>query len=217
MKDDERLDTRIRDLAGGLHSPPPTPRDEIWARIQAERARRPRKPEPGTGRLRWVVWTVGIAATLALGVALGRLSMRGGTSAPVAAVPDTAAAASGESAAYRVAATEHLGRVETFLTVFNAEAPAEVARASDFEAPARQLLLRTRLLRQSPAVADDASLRALLDDVELILLQIASFAQAGDARELDFVEQGINERSVMLRLRSAVPDAPRWRNAGGAL
>lgn len=217
MKDDERLDTQIRDLAGGLNAPPPTPRDAIWARIQAERAGRPRKSEPGTGRLRWVVRTVGIAATLALGVALGRLSMRGGTSAPVAVVPDTASGPAGEPAAYRVAATEHLGRVETFLTVFNAEAPAEVARASDFEAPARQLLLRTRLLRQSPVVADDPALRALLDDVELILLQIANFAQAGDARELDFVEQGINERSVMLRLRSAVPDTPQWRNAGGTL
>jgi hypothetical protein len=217
MKDDERLDSSIRELAGGLNVPPPTPRDEIWARIQAERARRPRKLEAGTGRLRWVVRTVGVAATLALGVALGRLSMRGGTSTPVAAAPDTASVPSGESAAYQVAATEHLGRVETFLTVFNADAPTEMARASDFEAPARQLLLRTRLLRQSPAAANDATLRALLDDVELILLQIASFARAGDARELDFVEQGINERSVMLRLRSAAPAASQWRNTGGAL
>ena len=73
---------------------------------------------------------------------------------------------------------------------------------------ARQLLQRTRLLRQSPVVTDNVQLRNLLDDVELILLQIATFAHGGDARELDFVEQGMTERSVMLRLRSAVPAAP---------
>jgi len=219
MKDDERLDTRIRDLAGGLNAPPPTPRAEIWERIQAERAVRRQRPRGRlSGRVRWVGWAVGLAATLVLGVALGRLSMQPNTVVPVAAAPEMVTdGAEGIPAAYRLATAEHLGRVETFLTVFASEAPGDRMATADLELPARQLLRRTRILRQSPVTADDVALRALLDDVEFVLLQIASFAQVGDDQELDFVEQGMNERSVMLRLRSALPSGPGRRATGGSL
>lgn len=220
MKDAERLDTTIRDLAGGLHVPPPTPRAEIWERIQAERAARPRRPYGGLTRpVRWVGLAVGLAATLALGVALGRFSMQPEAVPPVAAGPegDPVNGSEGIPAAYRLATAEHLGLVETFLTVFTAEAPGDRMATAEFELPARQLLRRTRILRQSPVAADDVVMRALLDDVEFVLLQIASFAQVGDERELDFVEQGINERSVMLRLRSAMPSGPERRMVGGSL
>jgi hypothetical protein len=73
------------------------------------------------------------------------------------------------------------------------------------------------MLRESPVTANDVALRGLLDDVEFVLLQIASYSQAGDERELGFVEQGITERSVMLRLRSAVPAGPEPRTVGGSL
>ena len=176
MREDERLDTKIREMAGGLSTPPATPRAEMWERIQAERALR-RRPERRAGRVRWVAWTVGLAATLAVGVALGRLSMRSDTPGPLAVAPDTGTGeAQGVAVAYREATAEHLGRVETFLTVFNAEAPRPDVHAADFELPARQLLLRTRLLRQSPVTAEDVALRGLLDDVELVLLQIMTFA-----------------------------------------
>jgi hypothetical protein len=223
MKDDERMDRRISELARDLNAPPPTPRAEMWERIRAERAAR-RRPDvvPLKNRTRWVGWAVGLAATLALGVALGRLSMRPGNLAdtPVAtgAMEGAAGEATNPPAAYRVATAEHLGRVETFLTVFSADAPdGRRLSNADFETSARQLLRRTRMLRQSPVVANDVALRALLDDVEFVLLQIASFAQVGDERELDFVEQGITERSVMLRLRSALPNVPERATVGGSL
>jgi hypothetical protein len=123
----------------------------------------------------------------------------------------------GMPVAYRRAADEHLGRVETFLTVFRGEVQAGRVGEADFELPARQLLRRTRLLRSSPAAGDDVMLRALLDDVEFVLLQIASFAQVGDERELGFVQQGMDQRSVLLRLRSAVPSGPARTASGGAL
>jgi hypothetical protein len=220
MKDDELLDTRIRDLARGVNAPPPTPRAEMWERIQEERAaRRRRNVVPLRRRARWVGWAVGLAATLALGVGLGRLSMRSEPTTPLAGVPEAAnGAEEGMPAAYRVATAEHLGRVETFLTVFSAEAPGgRRLTNADFEMPARQLLRRTRMLRESPLVTDDVALRALLDDVEFVLLQIAAFAQVGDERELDFVEQGITERSVMLRLRSTLPSMPARAMVGGSL
>jgi hypothetical protein len=219
MKDEERLDTTIRELAGGLNAPPPTPTAEIWERVQAERAARRRQPARVLpGRIRWVGWGVGLAAALALGVALGRLSMRTEVVTPVAAGPEVAPDAGAViPAAYRVATAEHLSQVETFLTVFTAEASGDRLARADFEMPARQLLRRTRMLQGLPLTSDDVALRALLDDVEFTLLQIASFAHAGDDQELNFVEQGINERSVMLRLRSALPSGPERRTVGGSL
>jgi hypothetical protein len=216
MKDDERLDGMIQKLAEDYHRPPDTPRAEMWARIAAERATARRHPSARVRRVRWVGWAVGLAATLVAGVAIGRLTVRSPGATPVALAPDTAGAAAAVPDAYRVAATEHMSHVETFLSVFNDEVSAGAIATADLEVPARQLLRRTRMLRASP-VADDVAVRALLDDIEFVLLQIASYAQAGDARELGFVERGINERSVMLRLRSALPSAPVRAAAGGAL
>jgi hypothetical protein len=220
MNDEERMDAAIREQIEAFHRPPPTPRDELWARIQAERAARRARPAPVPGRGRWTVWAVGIAATLAIGVALGRITAPEPEGQSVAVRPESAGAnGMGDAlpAAYRMAASEHLSRVETFLTVFSGEVESGRVGEADLEMPARQLLRRTRLLRESPAATDDVALRALLDDVEFVLLQIASFAQVGDARELGFVEQGLNQRSVLLRLRSAVPSTVARTASGGAL
>jgi hypothetical protein len=220
MNDDERMDAAIREQAEAYHRPPPTPRAELWARIEAERAARRARPIPVPGRVRWTVWAVGIAATLAIGVALGRLTAPEPDGPGVAARPEsTGPNGLGDAlpAAYRMAASEHLSRVETFLTVFSGEVESGRVGEADLEMPARQLLRRTRLLRESPAATDDVILRALLDDVEFVLLQIASFAQVGDERELGFVEQGLNQRSVLLRLRSAVPSTVARTASGGAL
>jgi len=217
MKDDERMDSRIRELARDYQRPPETPRAELWARIQTERAaRRQRRLVRFPRGARWAAWAVGLAATLAVGVALGRITMRPDAAPPVALSPDTTSTGrDGMASPYEVAASDHFGRVETFLSVFQADASTGRVTA-DVELSARQLLRRTRLLRQSPA-ADDVVLRGLLDDVEFVLLQIASYAQVGDSSELRFVEQGINERSVLLRLRSALPSAPERAIVGGAL
>ena len=37
---DDRFDERLRQAAQEYHRPPATPREELWTRIQAERARR---------------------------------------------------------------------------------------------------------------------------------------------------------------------------------
>jgi hypothetical protein len=217
MSDDEQLDNLIQDLAKEYHRPPEPPRAEMWARIQADRASKAARPAGRGHGLRWVGWAVGLAAVLVLGVAIGRFTAGSGTLSPVAVHADSIGAA-GEAApaAYRVATAEHMNHVETFLSVFTAEASAGQIDRADLELPARQLLRRTRLLQASP-VADDVALRALLDDVEFVLLQISAYAQAGDAQDLRFAEQGINERSVLLRLRSALPSAPARAVAGGAL
>lgn len=92
MTDDrfDDFDDTLRDLARDYHRPPETPREAMWARIEA--ARRPVGTSPAVTRApnvqpmrrvpRLVVWGAGLAATLLIGVAIGRQSMR---SAPDAA------------------------------------------------------------------------------------------------------------------------------------
>ncbi len=117
--------------------------------------------------------------------------------------------------AHQVAAAEHLRRVETFLTVFRAEARAGRVRGDDYVVPARSLLTSTRLLRDTPAT-DDLTLRALLDDLEIVLAQIAQYT--GDrADELAFIDQGIEQRSVLLKLRATSAADARQVASQGAL
>lgn len=76
---EERIGEFVRRHAGLYHDPPPTPREAIWSRIEAERERRA-SPGPSVipirrGRRVWAT-ALAAAAVLALGVALGRISTR---------------------------------------------------------------------------------------------------------------------------------------------
>lgn len=80
MTHDDELDQMLRDAARGYNEPPAAPRDEMWTRIAAARARSTVVPITR----RWNAGSVakfaaGIAAVLLVGVALGRMSAGGGT------------------------------------------------------------------------------------------------------------------------------------------
>src|SRR5213593_3602424 len=164
---DDRFDERLRQAAQDYHRPPATPREELWHRIAAARAARKRHVIVVRPTLRW---GVGIAAVLALGVAIGRWSARRGespSSPTVIAGTDQAS-----TLAYRVAAAQYLTRTEALLTGFHAEARSPSVPAVQFSRQARDLLATTRLMLDSPA-ARDARLKGLLEDLELVLAQIA--------------------------------------------
>lgn len=201
MTDDDRFEAWLRDAAKEYHAPPPAPRDEIWAAIEARRHRQTVAPTRRT-RVQWLGWAAGIAAVLAVGVALGRWSNSTGpagtTTAPVAQAPD-----SGPGPAYRVAATEYLSRTEVFLTDFRQE---EAAGRVDSAAGqrARALLADNRLLLDSPA-AKDARLKALLEELELVLAEISQLPETPQPGERDMITNGLDDGDLMLRLRTAVP------------
>lgn len=215
------MEQLIREAAREYHRPPQTPRDAMWARIQAERQDGRSAGRLGTRVIHSPIWRVAaaIAAVLVVGVTIGR------STAPVTpagqdarlATNDTPAfeLASESQVAFRVAASEHLSRVEMFLTFFRAEARSGDLREIDYLRPARNLLFQTRMLQDSP-IARDLALKTLLDDLELVLVQIAQFSddRAGD---LEFIDQGMEQRGVLLRLRSAIPAGPRQVSAQGAL
>ena len=199
---DDRFDERLRQAAQDYHRPPATPREELWTRIAAARAARKRHAIVVRSALRW---GVGIAAVLALGVAIGRWSARGGDSSGAPAVATGTDQTS--TLAYRVAAAQYLTRTEALLTGFRAEARSPSVPAVQFSRQARDLLATTRLMLDSPA-AQDTRLKGLLEDLELVLAQIAQLPSSGDREDVQSINQGLDQRSVLLRLRTANPAGP---------
>jgi hypothetical protein len=204
----ELLQRTIREL-----EPPPAPREEMWARIAAERAARrtagATHPDviPFRQRLAtpWLVWTVALAATLMMGIALGRMSLLrtspdAGTGVATTAAPVTTVPGDSVPTPYRLAATQHLQRTEALLTSLAVDAGATEPR--EVSSWARDLLTDTRLLLASPATQDPELLR-LLEDLELVLAQLSAIPTARAQQEVELIQSGINQSDVLLRLRAA--------------
>jgi len=194
--DETKFEEWLQDAAKTYHSPRPTPREEMWARIQSARVRRIRP---------WLRWTLAAAAVLLIGIGIGRWTARqsgtGRQGTPIASA-DTA----GNGVVYQVAATQYLSRTESFLTGFRADLRAGRSDAR-FTGQARDLLTTTRLLLDSPA-ADDPRMRALLEDLELVLVQISQLPTARARHDTDLITQDMDQRSVLPKLRSAIPAGP---------
>lgn len=206
--DDELLPERLREAARGYHQPPAAPRDQMWWAIAAARQRR-RSARRGARR---VYWGLALAATLILGIGIGRLAFSGARS-PVAMI---APVPLGSSTAYRVAAGQYLSRTEVLLTDFATES-RKGRLEPQFLASARDLLSTTRLMLDSPA-ADDPQLKVLLQDLELVLAQVTQLPEEPKQRnELDLINQGMTQRGVLARLRAATPAAGAPTRAQGVL
>ena len=204
----DRFEERLRDAARDYHAPPPTPRDAMWTAIAARRAAPRQLVRP------WMRWGMGIAAVLVLGIAIGRFTTSPGT--PIAtdptALPVRADNGASGTTVYQVATAQYLSRADAFLTGFRADAERGQLD-STFTGGARDLLLSTRLMLDSPA-GDDPRLRALLEDLELVLAQIAQYRAGEDAQ---FIDQGLDHRGVLWRLRAAIPSGAGVTNPSGGV
>ncbi|HEY6853540.1 MAG TPA: hypothetical protein VI139_04785 [Gemmatimonadales bacterium] len=203
----DELNERLLAVAREYHAPRPTPRDEMWSAITAERQRRHQLRRRGLP----IRWGLALAAMLVLGVAIGRWTMGGGRGA-------IASGATGvpSDVAYQVAAAQYLSHAEVLLTDFRAES-RRGRLDPQFLAGARDLLTTTRLMLDSPA-ARDPHLKNLLEDLELVLAQITQLpAEPGRKNEMDLINQGMDQHSVLTRLRTATPTGPASTRAQGAL
>jgi hypothetical protein len=216
MTEDE-MDERTREALRGYRVPPEPPLDEMWDAIEARHFGAPvvaladRAPARGHASRRWRLgapsWSVlviGMAATLLLGVGMGRMSR---SIAPVYAGNGVDEgrydywAANAEP--YRQATTEYLGETVALLaalpgTARDGRPDARVA------AQAGDLLSTTRLLLDSPAAASDPRLKNLLEDLELVLAQLARLPSEHGGPELNLITEALVQRDVVPRLRSAV-------------
>ena len=204
--EDPAFDEWIRKVAPTLNAPNAAPRLEMWAAIQAARrtaAATPRRRPP---------WTLlsAIAAALLLGVALDRVALQkpDAPSVPVVAeAPTTPSDASDPSRLYRMAAAQTLTQAEALLTAFRASGTPDESRAGmqQLGSWGRQVLGSTRLLIDSPA-GDDPQLRALLEDLELVLVQIIQLSGGKlDPADRELVKGALENSDLLPRIRTAVP------------
>jgi hypothetical protein len=147
-----------------------------------------------------------IAATLVIGIALGRASMSISSSTSTG-MPETSVASNDASAPmpYEAETSKYLGQTAALLIALPSEVRA--GRADEqFVNRAGELLGRTRLLMDSPA-ATDPRMRDLLEDLELVLAQVVRLQNDTTSRtDLDLISRALEQRDVIPRLRTAVAD-----------
>jgi len=271
--------------AAAWHEPPAAPVDDMWRRIEAAWALRSGAPEgareagldelapapwtassaegpPRHGRARRWATGLAVAASLAIGIAIGRSSLgEPGTAGPRVAADDASPAvvagstrvrddsgraatvedagaeplesglrlATGEpgeggdasepadrrpeaapgrpgsrDVAMRYATARHMGRAQTLLTVFQAGLVGD--DTAELAGWARRLLGETRLLLDSPG-SRPAAQRVLLEELELVLAQIAGLSPEAPEFERDLISDGIERQGTIARLRAVSPRA----------
>jgi hypothetical protein len=209
--EERALEQLLGDMRRSYHTPPATPPlDTIWAGIEREhfRARGARVPAGGWGGVRGF-WWMAIAAALVVGVGIGRLTTKapqvvaGDDVSRLASRPAQGAPANrvDPTAAYDRTTARYLGQTAALLIALPTEARA--GRTDQrFVARAAELLTTTRLLLDSPA-AGDPKVRALLEDLELVLAQVAHLDSDGGRVELELIAQALEQRDLLSRLTSA--------------
>lgn len=201
------MDDLIQREARGYHLDAPSPADRMWARIEDDVARAIRPASRTAPRWPWIAASAGIAAALVIGVAIGRNMNRGDT--PVAVtVPPAASLDSARLAVMRGVTSSHFVQAEVFLTSVRADLQAGRHDPQRAER-SRQLLARTRLL-----MAQDAHrplpVARLLEDLELVLAEIAALPDTGEQRPVDaqLLDERLRVGTVLPRIRTILPSPP---------
>jgi hypothetical protein len=209
MMDDNRFDDVIRDLPGSFNAPPEPPLDEMWTVIEDAHFKAPvsiSTPRRMTSRAPWLA----VAAALVLGIGVGRYLPRG--SSPAAnpassAIAENSTTSSADTSAvadaYRDQTNRYLGQAAALLISLPAR-EANGKTDATFAAKATDLLVTTRLLIDSPAASQDPKLHSLLEDLELVLVQIARLRTEKNRGDLDLIHQAVEQGDVLSRLNSAV-------------
>lgn len=211
---DERFDELMRDAKKTYRTPPNADFDAMWKSIegayfggamgQTHASERPR------GLRHSAVQWIGIAATLVVGIGIGRMSLGLDHVTPAATPVVTTTAAvtatpkqdTSMARPYELETSQYLGQTAALLVSLPTEAKQPDAQ---FAARAADLLTRTRLLMDSPA-ASNPSMRSLLDDLELVLMQVVRLQGNGSRTDLDLINRALEQRDVIPRLRTAAAD-----------
>ena len=205
-------------LRKGYHAPPTTPRDEMWAVIEArildagteatgeathapiDLATRRRRFGPGS----WIGGLLAASVVLWMGIGIGRMT------APVGDPTAMDTPTPGASAGVRTAAARHLAETESLLRMVRVDARGGAALDAEVGEWGRNLLTRTRLLLDS---GDRLSpeMRVLLEDLELVLVQVSLLADGELSPdryrgEVDLLEEDLEQQNLFPRIQAVVPE-----------
>jgi hypothetical protein len=207
MMDEKRFDEVLRDLPRSFNPPAQPPLDDMWAVIEDAHFNAPASVPSPRRMIRQAPW-LAAAAALVIGIGIGRYipsSAKTSDNPPPPMMASAKKLASDTSAvvdAYRDQTSHYLGQAAALLISLPAKDASGTADAA-FAGKAAELLVTTRLLMDSPA-AQDPKLRALLEDLELVLVQIARLRGERSRSDLDLIHQAVEQGDVLSRLNSAV-------------
>jgi hypothetical protein len=206
---DQDIEHRLAGLRNSWRVPEePLPLDRIWTAIEREAFT---APVVRTGRP-WIRTLLPLAAMLVLGFGIGQVAPRLRPAAPPTG--SALSGSTGQPAEYAAAseappfvgvATDYLERVTALLVTLASESSRQPAQYSAGQA--RDLLTTTRLLMDTPYPLD-ASLRTLLEDLELVLAQIARLPARPTAPDVYLIDQALDQREVIPRLRVYLAENP---------
>jgi hypothetical protein len=172
-----------------------------WARLE------PALPARRGGWLSWFVFSPARMAWATLVVLLvvgafmvGRLTPPTRPSASVAA-PTQASAEKVRERILLVDLGDHFDRTQMMLVeLVSSESSGDVDISSD-QGRAQQLLAANRLYRQSAATTGDASVAAVLDELERVLVDVAASPSTLSQIDLDTVRRRIESKGLLFKVR----------------
>ncbi|MDE2974454.1 MAG: hypothetical protein OXU64_07015 [Gemmatimonadota bacterium] len=100
------------------------------------------------------------------------------------------------------ATARHLGRAATLLTAFRTDRRTPASRL-DLARWARGLLVETRMFLELSSESGLPVEHALLEDLELVLIQIAGMGPGAPDFEWDLARESMERRGTLVRLRAA--------------
>lgn len=196
---DEHLDKILEQARGAYNRPPAPDLDALWTGIQSRRRHVNVSRSRGAGW--WATRAVGVAAALVMAFALGRFTAADNMTVTVSPSAVTVAAETVEQPVTRVT-TELLGETVVLLASLPEERSGSVPDTR-FIQQAGALLTTTRVLLDSPAAAGNPQLHNLLEDLELVLAQIARLQRGGQSRvELELITEALQQQDLVPRIRS---------------
>jgi hypothetical protein len=210
MMHENRFDEVLRDLPRSFNNPPEPPLDEMWGVIENAHFNSPASVSRLRGMSSRAPW-LAAAAALVIGIGIGRYvpigrNAEGGGASPFAVVSNESlppgADTSAVGDAYRDQTSRYLGQAAALLISLPAKDSSSNADAT-FAGKAADLLVTARLLMDSPA-AQDPKLRSLLEDLELVLVQVARLRGGKSKEDLDLIHQAVEHGDVLSRLNTAV-------------
>jgi hypothetical protein len=211
MTNDKDLERRLAELRDNWNVAGEPPLDRMWERIEAQ-AFAPERRHPAR---RWIRPLLPLAAMLVLGFGIGQLAPRflggrTGSSPILAAEPAEggliARNVSQQAVPFVGVATDYLERVTALLVTLASQ--SRDGKSLEYSATqARDLLATTRLLMDAPQRLDP-HLQGLLEDLELVLAQIARLPAKPDAPDVYLIDQALDQRDVIPRLRVFLAENP---------
>ncbi len=153
---------------------------------------------------RWAYQLSGTVALLAIGVLIGWLLFgSASTDAPgIAEAPPVETPV--QAASLEARADRYLERSKVLLLGLvnmdpNEQGPGPLGLASQQEV-ARELIDESNALKTTLTGDDERLMRALIEDLEVILLQIANLEAGYDLPAIEMVQRGVDRRAILLKI-----------------